>query len=147
MSAQELPEWELALVDEPPEVDTRTLSEVHRRIGDMTLQGDALKRGLDYAIWSIWQDYRPAPRRVKMTPEVLNLFCDKMGYSALPAENRPVAEALQAVFDLANTQTEPLKRWQIANADEFTDDVEYFVTKPMTRADAEKRGKVIGEAD
>ncbi|MCK6442313.1 hypothetical protein [Elstera cyanobacteriorum] len=55
-------------------------------------------------------------------------------------------KAIQA-FRRAISAYAPLKRWKIANADEFTDDVEYFVTKPMTRADAEKRGKVIGEAD
>lgn len=43
-------------------------------------------------------------------------------------------------------EAEPLKRWKIANADTYAADVAYFVTVPMTRADAETRGEVIGEA-
>jgi hypothetical protein len=67
---------------EPPEVDTRLLSEAHRLIGDMTLQGDALKRGLEGFLQIVCQTHRPAADPVrfaleKVTDERWNRF---LGY-------------------------------------------------------------------
>jgi hypothetical protein len=54
---------------EPPEVDNRLLSEAHRLIGDMSLQGDALKRGLEGFLQIVWQTRRPAADPVRFALE------------------------------------------------------------------------------
>jgi hypothetical protein len=63
--------WTTAPVatDQPPEVDNRLLSEAHRLIGDMSLQGDALKRGLDGFLQLVWQTHRPAVDPVRFALE------------------------------------------------------------------------------
>lgn len=95
-----------------------------------------------------WEDFecRYVPRHI-----VDHAFCSwkkaklVLWYVASPRLAGPLSSNDVELRQTPAPEAE-LKRWKIANADEFTDDVEYFVSKPMTRADAEKRGKVFGEA-
>jgi hypothetical protein len=147
-----LREWLLSdtapvATDQPPEVDTRLLSEAHRLIGDMSLQGDALKRGLDGFLQLVWQTHRPAPADSvrfalgKVTDEQLKQANRR---ATLAAARRPADTPLNEAISYTTEDflkhfraelakilpvAEPVKQWA-----ELTDDDAFQIVRKSYQA-------------